>query len=233
MNGAVANTQSKDSGNAVLSLDLQGMSFKDTPILGALSFQVFPHETLAITGPSGVGKSTLLRIIAGLERRFKGDVQAPDNIGFVFQEPTLLPWRNARQNICLTAHVDATIAEAALGEVGLGGLGDRFPMQLSLGQQRRLSLARAFASRPAVLLMDEPFVSLDPALSDEMMSVFEDLRARTDVATVLVTHVEAEANRLASRIITLEGTPAQIVDERQNAGAYFQLSASGVTSSRS
>ena len=104
---------------------------------------------------------------------------------------------------------------------------------LSLGQQRRLSLARAFASSPDLLLMDEPFVSLDPALASEMMGLFERLILRRPCATLLVTHVRSEAERLAGRILRLEGRPARLVGEDQNPGAYFQLSASGVTTSRS
>jgi NitT/TauT family transport system ATP-binding protein len=104
---------------------------------------------------------------------------------------------------------------------------------MSLGQQRRLSLARAFGSNPDVMLMDEPFVSLDPDLAEDMMALFARLRAARGLATVLVTHVEAEARMLASRIVALTGRPATLGAERQNKGAYFQLSASGVTSSRS
>ena len=131
------------------------------------------------------------------------------------------------------AAVSKTDVEDALRDVGLGGRGADFPDQLSLGQQRRLALARAFAMRPDLLLLDEPFVSLDPDLVEEMMALFARLRAARKVATILVTHVEDEAKRLASRIVTLGGQPATIVNDVQNEGAYFQLSASGVTSSRS
>lgn len=203
------------------------------PILGALTLEVRAGETLAITGPSGVGKSTLLRIIAGLETGFDGTLRAPDRIAMVFQEPTLLPWRTALDNIRLATGLGPRAAEQALRDVGLGAHGGHYPSQMSLGQQRRLSLARAFGSAPDVLLLDEPFVSLDPELADEMMGLFAQLRAARGVATVLVTHVAEEAAKLASRIVTLEGAPARITSERQNNGAYFQLSASGVTSSRS
>ena len=201
-------------------------------LLGPGTFTLAPRETVALTGASGVGKTTLLRIIAGLETRFEGRRFVPERIAMVFQEPALLPWRTAQQNLAIMAGVSDVEAELWLAEVGLSGLGRRYPAELSLGQQRRLSLARAFAAKPDLLLMDEPFVSLDPSLADEMMALFERLNAARSCATLIVTHVMAEASRLATRILRLEGRPARIVAD-QNTGAYFQLSASGVTTSRS
>jgi NitT/TauT family transport system ATP-binding protein len=199
--------------SAVMRLDLAGLSLGGQPILGRMSLALAPGETLAITGPSGIGKTTLLRMLAGLETGFDGSLTAPDRIAMVFQEPTLLPWRTARQNLCLTTGISVQEANAALDRVGLAALGDHYPGQMSLGQQRRLALARAFASRPEVLLMDEPFVSLDPDRAAEMMVLFAELRAARSVATVLVTHVEAEAEKLADRILRLDGTPAVIAAE--------------------
>lgn len=217
----------------VMELALKGLSYAGTPILGEIALALRPGETLALVGPSGIGKSTLLRIMAGLEKGFRGTLKAPKRRAVIFQEPTLLPWRSLTDNLRVTTGIGPEAAEAALDEVGLGGRGADFPGQLSLGQQRRVALARAFAIRPQLLLMDEPFVSLDPGQADRMMRMFAQLRASHGVATVLVTHVESEAEKLASRIVTLAGQPARIGSERQNKGAYFQLSASGVTSSKS
>jgi ABC-type nitrate/sulfonate/bicarbonate transport system ATPase subunit len=194
-----------------LSLSLHAASHNGAPVLGGLVLHVMAGETVAITGPSGIGKTTLLRIVAGLHREWQGKLGLPGRLAMVFQDPILLPWRTAAQNLTLTTGCNPEEAAAMLAEVGLEGLSHRFPGALSLGQQRRLSLARAFAARPDVLLMDEPFVSLDPALADEMMTLFERLRATRPLATLLVTHSEPEATRLASRILVLRGAPATIV----------------------
>ncbi|WGW02818.1 ABC transporter ATP-binding protein [Tropicibacter oceani] len=194
----------------VARLSLPGLALGGRAVLGAIDLALGCGETVALTGPSGIGKSTLLRVLAGFETRHRGTVQVPARLAMVFQEPTLLPWRTLRDNLRLTTDISPDEAEKALAEVGLAGRGDDFPGRLSLGQQRRMSLARAFAARPDLLLMDEPFVSLDDALGDEMMTLFETMRARRDVTTLLVTHSTTEAKRLASRILRLEGSPATL-----------------------
>ena len=201
----------------ILSVALDGLRYDGTDVLGPVAFTMAPGETAALVGPSGIGKTTLLRCIAGLERGYRGRIDAPEATAVIFQEPTLLPWRNCLRNLTIPTGIDREDALALLDSVGLMGRGDDFPLQLSLGQQRRLSLARAFAARPALLLMDEPFVSLDPALVEEMMTLFSKLRRETGVATLLVTHVEAEAERLATRVITLTGPPARVASDRGNA----------------
>ncbi|MCA0044443.1 ABC transporter ATP-binding protein [Celeribacter litoreus] len=193
-----------------LSLRLEEVRAGGAPILGAIRLDILPSETVALTGPSGVGKSTLLRVISGLHTDYTGDVRRPERIATVFQEPTLLPWRSSLQNITLTTGCSRDTAMNWLAAVGLQDKADHFPTQLSLGQQRRLSLARAFAADPELLLLDEPFVSLDPALADEMMSLFESLRSTHQVTTLLVTHVESEARRLATRHLRLAGQPAHL-----------------------
>ena len=201
------------SSKPVLDVSITSLIYSGTPVLGAIDLAVKRSETVALTGPSGVGKTTFLRVIAGLETGFNGTCAVTGKLSVIFQEPTLLPWRTVRDNITITAQVSANGADIALDEVGLAGRGDDFPSQLSLGQQRRLALARAFATKPDLLLMDEPFVSLDAALVGDMMALFAKLRTAHDVTTILVTHAEAEARQLASRIVILGGSPARIVDD--------------------
>ena len=203
-----AMTPEQSAGPApVLTLDLPGITLDGRAVLGPVTLRVWPGETVVLTGPSGIGKSTLLRAAMGLLPVAGGRVARPARMGVVFQEPTLLPWRSCLRNITLTTGADDMTARAALADVGLAGREAAFPGALSLGQQRRLALARAFASRPEILFLDEPFVSLDPALAEEMMALFADLRDRSGAATLLVTHSTAEAARLGTRILRLDAPP--------------------------
>ncbi|WP_415918866.1 ABC transporter ATP-binding protein [Tateyamaria sp. SN6-1] len=195
----------------VVDLNIRSLDRGGAPILRDVALTLHRGETLALAGPSGVGKTSLLHAIAGLDVSYDGHRAVNGTAAMVFQEPTLLPWRSVAQNITLTT--PATDARPALAAVGLADRADMFPNQLSLGQQRRLSLARAFATQPDLLLLDEPFVSLDAELVSEMMDLFARLRDAHDVATILVTHVEAEARSLCTRMITLGGQPATITGD--------------------
>jgi ABC-type nitrate/sulfonate/bicarbonate transport system ATPase subunit len=168
-------------------------------------------EAIALAGPSGVGKTSLLQIIAGLDRNFDGSVSGrPGRIGYLFQSPRLLPWRTAQQNVEL---VTGGAASGWLARVGLGGAADLYPHQLSLGMARRVALARALAIQPELLLLDEPFSALDKETALEMRRLIASECARLRPAMIMVTHDVSEAAGLASRIVTLGGTPAQILEE--------------------
>lgn len=192
----------------MISIDIRQKRFGDDVVLGPVSFEIAAGETVALTGPSGIGKTTLLRLVAGIDPDFEGQIVRPDRLAIVFQEPTLLPWRSALDNLILI-HPDLSHADAiaALSDVGLDGKGDLFPGQLSLGQQRRLSLARAFAGQPEFLIMDEPFVSLDAETAETMLTLTEELIARHGPATLFVTHSKPEAQRLSDRILNLKSGP--------------------------
>ncbi len=200
----------------MIAAEIRAKSFGPAQVLRDIALRVETGEVLAILGPSGIGKSTLLRIVAGIDGDFDGAVVRPERLAMVFQEPTLLPWRTAAENLTLV-HPDLGRegALAALARVGIGDKADLFPRQLSLGQQRRVALARAFAGDPEGLILDEPFASLDPDTAEEMLALTERLIAEARPATLFVTHSEAEARRLATRILRLAGRPATIAPDKE------------------
>jgi ABC-type nitrate/sulfonate/bicarbonate transport system ATPase subunit len=174
----------------------------------------------ALVGPSGCGKTTALRIAAGLDADYEGSVTgAGGRLGFVFQEPLLLPWRSVEQNVRLAAEAAGTTPDfdALFAALGLSGHRDRFPGELSLGLARRAAIARAFAVDPELLLLDEPFVSLDEETARAMRREFLALQARTRPTTLVVTHDIEEAAALADIVFVLSPRPGRVV-ERIDAG---------------
>jgi NitT/TauT family transport system ATP-binding protein len=178
-------------------------------------------ETCAIVGPSGIGKTSLLHIVAGLDNDFIGSVEGrPRGIGYLFQAPRLLPWRTAGQNLELVIPDHPEKARDWLAQVGLAGSENVYPQRLSLGMARRVSLARALAVEPELLLLDEPFSALDEGIAKSMQDLVAAQLKRLRPTTLLVTHHWHEAAALAHRVITLDGSPARIVDDRPIRSAW-------------
>jgi ABC-type nitrate/sulfonate/bicarbonate transport system ATPase subunit len=160
-------------------------------VLSELTFSLRSGEVAGLVGPSGCGKTTLLRIVAGLDRDFDGNVAFPAHgpLAMVFQEPRLLPWRTVEQNVRLAApRATGASLEMLFQTLGLKAHRDHYPRELSLGLARRVALARAFAVEPDLLLLDEPFVSLDDALAARLREELAELVNRRPVTTLLVTH---------------------------------------------
>lgn len=204
-----------------LSMAIADKRFADgaPPLFTDFRLEVAPASVVAVLGPSGIGKSTLLRLVAGIDSDFSGRIRIDDlevtrapPPGFVFQDPRLLPWLTAVDNVRIADPAMGRAAAAVLLErVGLAGSAEAYPHQLSGGMQRRVALARALAAGAGVLLLDEPFVSLDRPLVEEMQRVTAELFARERPTALLVSHNADDAARLADRAVVLAGRPAAIV----------------------
>ncbi len=188
-------------------------------VLKDINFTVRPGSFVVITGPSGSGKTTLLNIIAELDKDYEGKIDlggGDDGITYVFQSPRLLPWRTVYENIALALPPgDARLARIPeiLQRVGLSEAASAYPEMISLGMQRRAALARAFVLEPKVLLMDEPFVSLDDPTAQGLRELLVELWSRRPTTVLFVTHDRAEAVMLATRILRLSAGPATIVGD--------------------
>ncbi len=182
-------------------------------VLRDVAFTAVPGEILTLFGPSGTGKTTTLRIVLGLDRDFAGSVRRPPSrVGAVFQEPLLLPWLTVAENIRLVALPGdpAPDVDALLEEVGLPGVGGRRPRELSLGMARRVSLARALAVSPGLLVLDEPFASLDAGLGAQLARVVAGRARRNGTLALLATHDLDQALAIADRVLVLAGQPATL-----------------------
>ena len=191
-----------------------------TQALQNLSFDVATGEFVSLLGPSGCGKSTALRLAAGLLTPDAGSITYPSGkpeIGFVFQDPTLMPWADALANARLPLDLKNVArreanerAAAALARVGLAGFEHVYPRELSGGMKMRVSIARALAAQPKLLLLDEPFAALDEITRNELGDDLSRLWRADGLTVLFVTHSAAESSYLASRVLVMTPRPGRI-----------------------
>ncbi len=192
-----------------------------TQAVAEVSFEVRPEEIVGIVGPSGCGKSTLLRMASGLTPATSGEVDCShERLGYVFQDATLLPWRNVRRNVELFGELRGTpkeersrLSQEIIDLVGLKGFERHYPVALSGGMKMRVSLARSLTMKPPLFLFDEPFGALDEItrerLNDELLRLF----AIEEFAAIFITHSVNEAVYLANRVLVMSPRPGHIVGE--------------------
>ena len=188
------------------------------PLVADFTLSVSPGSVTTLVGASGSGKSTLLRLAAGLLRPSAGAIHGlPEDVAFVFQSPNLLPWRSVRDNVALPLQLRGAAradrnqqADAVLARVGLAEVAEQLPGALSGGMRMRVSLARALVTRPALMLMDEPFSALDALTRRQMHQEFLSLWAETGLTVLLVTHDLEEAVVLSDRVVVVAGRPLGI-----------------------
>jgi NitT/TauT family transport system ATP-binding protein len=214
-------------------IDISGLSLTfttaDGPVyaLQGIDLRIDDGDFVSFIGPSGCGKTTLLRVIADLEQATLGKISVngmtPQQArearayGYVFQAPALYPWRTVEQNVGLPLEIMGTADAAArirrnLELVNLAGFENKFPWQLSGGMQQRVSIARALAVEPKLLLMDEPFGALDEIVRDKLNQQLLELWATTRKTVVFVTHSIPEAVFLSTRIVVMSPRPGRIID---------------------
>ena len=204
-----------------------GTDEKATHALRDVSFVVEDGEFVCVVGPSGCGKTTLLKCVAGLLRPTRGDVilrgkrvtAPPEEMALVFQEygRSLMPWASVRNNVLLPLrhkslgrHERASLVEEALESVGLTRFIDHYPWQLSGGMQQRVAIARALAYQPTILLMDEPFASVDAQTRGDLEDLVLRVREEYGITILFVTHDIDESVYLADRVVVLTHAPTEV-----------------------
>jgi len=195
----------------MIEFDNVQKTFNGHPVFNRTSFHIHKNEVVGFLGRSGVGKSTILKMVSGLTRPDSGTIKVSGSrIGYIFQEPRLIPWKTALENISFSLKATGISLKDAkqtaieyMDKVDLRGYEDYYPNQLSGGMRQRVSIGRAFAINPDILLMDEPFSALDLGLKDVMLGIIRDMLSRQPLTLLYVTHDPDEVSRLAMRLLLL------------------------------
>ncbi len=242
MNAGISDIGPVETGQASTFIEFEeasityGRGAKAVQALAPTSLKITEGEFVALVGPSGCGKSTILKMVGELLKPSTGHVfvagreigATPIRIGMAYQNPTLLPWLNIRDNVMLPLKIVPPFrqgyrakrkgeyrdrVEALLAQVGLAGFGDKFPWQLSGGMMQRANLCRALIHDPDLLLLDEPFGALDQFTREELWAIMQDLWLSKKLTVLLVTHDLKEAAYLADRICVMSARPGRILDD--------------------
>jgi len=186
-------------------------SYRELQVLDSISIEMVRKDSIAVVGPSGCGKTTLLRLISGLEAPTQGCVERYyDKLGYVFQEDRLIPWRTVVENL-LFVTTDKGKVEKILKMVGLADFSNYYPSHLSGGMRQRVNLARALVKSPDLVLLDEPFQSLDLGTKIELIGDVNRLKDTLQFGCVLVTHDIREAVSMSRLIYVLSSRPARVL----------------------
>lgn len=214
----------------LLDLDISEKRFGAVPVLDRVRLKLQAGQITSLVGPSGCGKSTLLRIVAGLERDYRGQARVlgeavhvhSRHVGFIFQEPRLLPWLTVAENVGFElgkAGARHPRVTELLGEVGLADFSNAYPKELSGGMAQRVAIARGLFTQPELLLLDEPFSAVDAFTRMRLQDLLLEIASHHGTTLLLVTHDIDEAVYLSDRVLVMAPRPGRVVAEVHNAEA--------------
>ena len=219
----------KNAYNLNIKIDYKDYKNTDSPtntvVIQNMNFTVLESQFCCLLGPSGCGKTTLLNILSGLDKKFTGNIEFKDGsspvdstVGYMFQEPRLLPWLTVRENVEIVTQQSSQekkMSKTLLEKMGLSKNLESFPSELSGGMQRRVAIARAFVNKPKILLLDEPFISLDSTVANLLRQMLINMWQEQKTTIIFVTHDLREAIYLGDRILFLSKSPSKILQDRK------------------